>query len=119
MIVTSSPMPRASTTATPTVFLPVITATVTPAPSVGLAFSFGSSGIDYGKDLTIDHAGNTIIAGYFSQTVDFDPGSGVANLTSRGGVDNFIAQYNSAGKYRWAIGIGGAGLRNSPFGHHG
>lgn len=104
----ATPQSSLRASVTPTVFLPMVTATATPIP--GFAFTLGSAGIDYVKDLTLDRSGNTIVAGYFSQTVDFDPGSGVANLTSRGAVDNFIAKYDRAGNYRWAIGIGGAGL---------
>ena len=50
-------------------------------------------------------------AGNFWGTVDFNPGSGTANLTSvTSSSDAFIAKYNSSGGYTWAKRIGGSGV---------
>ncbi len=59
---------------------------------------------------TIDNQNNIIIAGYYSQTTDFDPGPGVANMTPPGTATNqdaFIAKYDSLGNYKWALSFGG------------
>ena len=44
----------------------------------------GGTDYDEGCSLDIDKNGNVFITGYFRDTVDFDPGSGVYNLTSIG-----------------------------------
>ena len=75
----------------------------------GWARQFGGAGIDVGYDVTTDGAGNVYVTGYFEGVVDFDPGAGVANLTSAGGDDIFIVKLNSAGSLIWARRMGGAG----------
>jgi len=41
------------------------------------------------------------ITGNFEGTVDFDPGVGVANLTSAGGTDIFILNLDTNGNFKW------------------
>ena len=41
-------------------------------------------------------------------TIDFDRGTGVANLVSAGSSDVFVAKYDAAGNYIWAKRMGGA-----------
>lgn len=43
-----------------------------------------------GFNLTTDDLGNIFLTGYFMDTVDFDPGSGVHNLTAQGEQDAFL-----------------------------
>lgn len=74
-----------------------------------LVLQFGSTTIDYCKDLAVDGAGNVILAGYFSGTVDFDPGAGTTELTAVGVADNFLAKYGAAGALQWAVRFGGVG----------
>jgi hypothetical protein len=45
--------------------------------------------------------------GYYSGTVDFDPGAGTNNLTSVGAKDIFISKLDSAGNFLWAKSMGG------------
>ena len=52
--------------------------------------SMGGTGDDYGNFLKSDSSGNIYINGYFSATVDFDPGAGTSNLVSVGNADVFI-----------------------------
>jgi hypothetical protein len=68
--------------------------------------TFGSSGADTGASLAIDSQDNVWLGGSFRNTIDFDPGTGVANLTSNGGGDIFFAKYNSNGDYIFAGGFG-------------
>ncbi len=48
-----------------------------------------------------------LVAGCFSGTVDFNPGSDTFNLTSAGDQDAFVLSLNSSGKFNWAIASGG------------
>jgi hypothetical protein len=58
--------------------------------------------------LTMDPAGNICFASLFSGTIDVNPDAGVLNLVSAGGLDFFIAKYNSSGALLpWAFRIGG------------
>jgi hypothetical protein len=59
--------------------------------------------------IAIDKDGNVITSGNFAGTVDFDPGSTVANLTSNGDDDVFISKLDSSGNYIWAKSFGGSG----------
>ncbi len=52
---------------------------------------------------------NIYICGIFNDTVDFDPGPGVYNLVSAGGMqynDCFVAKYNQNGDFLWARNFG-------------
>src|SRR5690606_32927100 len=62
------------------------------------------------RAITIDNLGNPIVTGYFEDTVDFDPGAGVFNLTSAGGDDVFLLKLDINGNFVWARAIGGTGL---------
>jgi hypothetical protein len=48
-----------------------------------------------------------LIAGYFDNTGDFDPGSGTFNLTSAGYKDVFVSKLNNLGNFIWAKQFGG------------
>ncbi|MBI3510162.1 MAG: T9SS type A sorting domain-containing protein [Bacteroidetes bacterium] len=72
------------------------------------AFGLGSTNSDSPGDFAIDGSNNIVVTGGFIGTVDFDPGAGVANLTSASGStpDIFIAKYDASGNYVWAERIG-------------
>ncbi len=74
------------------------------------AVGIGGGGYDQAHSLALDNAANVYITGNFEVTVDFDPGPGTANLTSKGSRDIFIAKYNSNGNFNWAKSIGGSSL---------
>lgn len=61
------------------------------------------------EDLVVDPAGNLYATGGFHGTVDFDPGSGVAELTSHGAYDAFVERLDADGELVWAVRIGGLG----------
>jgi hypothetical protein len=73
------------------------------------AKSFGGTGSDYGRSVTVDIAGNVILAGTFNNTVDFNPGSGIYNISSNGDFDIFIVKLDSSGNFLWAGAVGGYG----------
>ncbi|MCH7535029.1 MAG: SBBP repeat-containing protein, partial [Bacteroidetes bacterium] len=72
------------------------------------AKSIGSTSNDIGWFITSDALGNLYVTGYFSGTVDFDPGAGIFNLTSVGQQDIFVQKLDAAGNIIWAKSIGGA-----------
>ena len=74
------------------------------------AIKMGGTGNDYGASLAVDLLGNVIITGYFYNTVDFDPGSGVYNLTSAGSNDIFVCKLDFSGNFLWAENIGGTSV---------
>jgi subtilisin-like proprotein convertase family protein len=69
----------------------------------------GGTGNDVSNDVQVDAAGNVVITGAFSGTVDFDPGAGTSNLISAGGTDIFVAKFDSGGNLVWAQRAGGTG----------
>lgn len=65
-------------------------------------------GLVAGSAITIDNGGNIIIAGTFSSTVDFDPGTTTAEMTSEGSGDIFTLKVDGLGNFLWVSRIGGA-----------
>ena len=74
------------------------------------AKSFGGKNPDIGYSIAIDIAGNVYTTGIFSDTVDFDPGPGVANLIAEGGGNAFIQKLDENGNFLWAKSFGGDGV---------
>ncbi len=73
------------------------------------AVSVGGAGDQTGLGITADKSGNVYATGYFVGTVDFNPGSGVFNLTSSNGFFNaYLLKLNSDGVFAWANNIGGS-----------
>ena len=70
--------------------------------------TMGSPGADIPHSVTLDSTGNVYLAGYFSGTIDIDPGTGVRTLTSAGGRDVFLAEFTPTGTLQWAISFGGS-----------
>ena len=58
--------------------------------------------------ISLDLNRNIYIIGSFSGSADFDPGSGIYNLTSSGSDDIFISKLDSLGNFVWAIQMGGS-----------
>ncbi len=79
-------------------------------PIFDWAFGLGGTYYDKGIDVATDSAGNVYALGSFANTVDFDPGSNVLNLTSNNNSDDvYIAKYNAAKDLLWALVFGGTG----------
>ncbi len=68
--------------------------------------SFGGTSNDLGNSIAVDASGNVYTTGYFSGTVDFDPGAGTANLSSVGQFDVFVQKLDASGNYQWARSFG-------------
>ena len=71
------------------------------------ARSLGGILEDQGADIAVDAAGNVYTIGYYQGAADFDPGTGVANLSSAGLSDIFVSKLSSNGDYIWAGSMGG------------
>lgn len=69
------------------------------------AFDLGDqSYYDLAVNADLDPNDNVYVIGYFEGTVDFNPGTGTANLSSTNGA-SFVAKYDSSGNYSWAFKI--------------
>ncbi|MCA6436950.1 MAG: hypothetical protein IM600_18510 [Bacteroidetes bacterium] len=59
-------------------------------PNLLFAKGFGGTLVDNGFSLCVDLNKNIFVAGDFNNTVDFNPGSGIANISSLGLTDLFL-----------------------------
>ena len=78
------------------------------------AYSFGDFYIDLGNSVTVDVSGNVYTIGYFTGTIDFDPGEGTTNLVSTVNQDIFVQKLDASGNFIWAYTFGGS---NDDFGN--
>lgn len=69
----------------------------------------GGSGDDEGYHVDVNPSGNVVTTGYFTGTVDFNPGAGTAELTSAGDKDIFVWALDANGDYVDAAAMGGIG----------
>lgn len=87
------------------------------------AVSMGGTSYDIVNDLAIDAQGNIYITGYFSGSVDFDPGPGTFSVQAQGGTDGFVAKLNASGDFQWVApfqsnnNANGAGIAIDPTGN--
>ena len=72
------------------------------------AKTMGANATEAGQSIVVDQAGNVYTTGYFQDTVDFDPGTGVYNLISQGGYDIYVQKLDPSGNFLWAQSYGGA-----------
>ncbi|MCP4645667.1 MAG: hypothetical protein GY851_34800, partial [bacterium] len=71
------------------------------------AKQMGASDADEGRCVAVDSAGNVYTTGRFQGTVDFDPGTGTANLTASAS-DIFVQKLDASGALVWARQMGGS-----------
>ncbi len=72
--------------------------------------TMGGSGVNASASfISLDNSNNVYATGYFTGTVDFDPGIGVTNLTTAGGQDAYIVKLDATGNFVWAKSFGGTG----------
>lgn len=72
-------------------------------PSLNWANSIGNSSDKNSNAIAVDTSGNSYITGYFSGTMDFNPGAGVYNMTAKGSFDLFTYKLDASGNFVWAI----------------
>ena len=73
----------------------------------------GYNGNDMALDVVVNPVGDVYATGFFSNTVDFDPGPRKYELTSLGKEDIFFLRLDAAGNFVAARAIGGAGSDTS------
>ncbi|MBK6836275.1 MAG: hypothetical protein IPG89_19250 [Bacteroidetes bacterium] len=64
--------------------------------------SIGGISYDQGSTISIDDSGYVYVAGYYMNTVDFDPGPSIYNLSTIGGGNPYILKLDSSGNFVWA-----------------
>ncbi len=69
----------------------------------------GSTNGDQGNSIDLDGDNNIYTTGYYTLTMDFDPGVGIFSRTSLGETDVFIQKLNSSGDFVWAKTLGAEG----------
>jgi pimeloyl-ACP methyl ester carboxylesterase len=79
------------------------------------ARQLGGTGLEQCLTIAVDGAGKVHTTGYFTGTVDFDPGPGSYNLTSVGPQDIFVSKLDASGNFLFAIQFSGtaSGTGNS------
>lgn len=70
--------------------------------------SFGSTANDIGYAIAVDATANVYVSGYFTGTVDFDPGAGTYTIAAFGSSDIFVLKLDAAGNFLWAKQMGGS-----------
>ena len=70
---------------------------------------FGDADYQYGQGIVVDAAGNVLITGYFTGSVDFGGGA----LASAGNEDIFVAKLDPTGAHVWSKRFGDASDQNA------
>jgi hypothetical protein len=73
------------------------------------ANSIGKTGYEASGDIVTDAQKNSYVVGNIDDTIDFDPGAGIANLSPPHDDPNissaFVAKYDSSGNFIWVKGF--------------
>ncbi|MEZ6049598.1 MAG: FG-GAP-like repeat-containing protein, partial [Planctomycetaceae bacterium] len=78
-----------------------------PAGNLLWAKSIGNAGYEDVEGFVVNNQGHVHLVGYFEDTLDFDPGTGIQNRTSAGEDDLFVLKLDSDGNLLWVNTIGG------------
>jgi hypothetical protein len=84
----------------------IFVAKYSPAGVLQFVFTIGGAGADMPHTIRVAPNGDIGLTGYFSGTVDFDPGPGTTTLNAGIGRNAFVARYSPTGDLRWAVSIG-------------
>ena len=74
------------------------------------ARKMGGTSNDEAKQVLVDKNGTIYVTGTFVGTATF----GSSSVSSRGGIDMFVAKYSKDGVFSWVKTIGGTGTENNP-----
>jgi hypothetical protein len=76
---------------------------VSAAQTLDWVKGIGDGGFLQVEDFTFDDSGYVYIIGQFENTNDFDPGSGVFEMTATGSSEDvFLAKFDGFGNFKWA-----------------
>jgi subtilisin-like proprotein convertase family protein len=75
----------------------------------GQAVQLGGLGNVYTVDMKVGPDGSLYVTGSFSQTIDFDPTSGVQNVTANYLSNSFVAKYTPTNELMWVRSFGDEG----------
>ncbi len=78
--------------------------TTAPVQNFVDASGTGGTGIDFGNSIAVEASGNVYTTGYFRGTADFDPDTGVFNLTSADSDEIFVSKLGVYGSGNARIG---------------
>jgi hypothetical protein len=73
------------------------------------AKAIGGTDYDQANVVSLDSSGNPLIGGYFSGTVDFDPGAGINSITAAQVSDGYVLKLSAAGDLLWVSAFRGQG----------
>ncbi len=73
------------------------------------ALALGGLESDGGLGIAVDATGNVYLTGYFSGTMDLNPGAGVSSATAAGSSDAFVVKLNASGGFVWGYTLGATG----------
>ncbi|PCJ65689.1 MAG: hypothetical protein COA58_09800 [Bacteroidetes bacterium] len=73
---------------------------------------FGGPSGEGVRSISIDNEGNTYLTGSFTDTVDFDLGAGIHNLSSSGHTGVYLLKLDNCGNFIWARNFGGSGIND-------
>jgi hypothetical protein len=76
-------------------------------PSFAWLKNWNSAGIVLIEDMQVNKHGHVYVVGYFSNTVDFDPGPGTFTLSALSINNGFILELDALGQFVWAGAISG------------
>ncbi len=84
--------------------------TTTPLnPGFDWAMDMGGTGLAYGQAIETDSDGNVYSTGYFTGSIDFDPGAGTYILNALSGRDIYVQKQDASGNLLWVKQIMGKG----------
>jgi hypothetical protein len=78
------------------------------------ALTWGGTGNDRAMDVRWLNISDYYVVGDFEGTVDFDPGTGNAPYTSKGGLDAYVTRFATDGSHMWTRTVGGV---NNDYGY--
>lgn len=84
----------------------IFIAKLDPSGNLIWAKQIGGTGTDIAYDIAVNSIGNVTTTGRFRNTIDFDPGPGIYNLTA-GYIDIFVSTLDANGNFLWAKRMGG------------
>jgi hypothetical protein len=61
----------------------------------GFVNTFGEAGSDLARGLALDNNGNMYVGGIFGGIIDFNPSTGITELTAEGPADGFLIKYSN------------------------